>query len=72
MIGKLSLWCGEVRDGEVNYTISRILNAFYNRSSYSIMERAIGALECCKLEFYREVVAPYEEKKKELNGKVYE
>ena len=31
----------------------------------------IGALVCTILEFYRRVVAPYEDEKKEANGDVY-
>lgn len=30
-----------------------------------------GALECCKLEFYRRVAVPYEEAKIKLNGDCY-
>lgn len=30
-----------------------------------------GALECCKLEFYRRVAVPYEDRKIKLNGDVY-
>lgn len=32
---------------------------------------ALGALECCKLEFYRRVAAPYEDSKIISNGDVY-
>jgi len=32
----------------------------------------IGALEACKLEFYRRAVVPYEDKKIKENGDVYE
>jgi hypothetical protein len=31
----------------------------------------IGALECCKLELYRRMVAPYENTKIKENGDVY-
>jgi hypothetical protein len=30
-----------------------------------------GALECCKLEFYRRVAVPYEDQKIKSNGDVY-
>jgi hypothetical protein len=32
---------------------------------------AVGAIECCKLEFYRRVAVPYEERKIKTNGDVY-
>jgi hypothetical protein len=32
----------------------------------------VGALEACKLEFYRRVVTPYEENKMKENGDVYD
>lgn len=32
---------------------------------------ALGALECCKLEFYRRVAAPYEDSKIKSNGDCY-
>lgn len=32
---------------------------------------ALGALECCKLEFYRRVAVPYEDGKIKTNGDVY-
>lgn len=31
----------------------------------------LGALECCKLEFYRRVAVPYEDRKITLNGDCY-
>jgi len=31
----------------------------------------VGVLECAKMELYRRVAAPYEDKKKEENGDVY-
>jgi hypothetical protein len=38
---------------------------------YADYNAVIGALEACKLEFYRRVVSLYEDKKKEINGDVY-
>ena len=61
----------EVEDGEVNYVITRIVNAFYNRPSYKILQRGLGVLEAVKQEFYRRVVAPYEDMKRYSNGDVY-
>jgi len=31
----------------------------------------MGAIECCKLELYRKIGAPYEEIKEEENGRAY-
>lgn len=58
------------RDGCLNYTISSIINELYGRS-YVELNAAIGVLECCKLELYRRVVAPYEDTKITENGDVY-
>jgi len=61
-------------DGELNYAISRITTASLvgSRPSYESIARAIGTLEAVKLEFYRRVAVPYEEKKRSVNGDVPE
>jgi hypothetical protein len=56
-------------DGELNYIITRILKEAYPLRYFNI-NRAIGVLECCKLEYYRRVAAPYEDTKIEQNGDV--
>ena len=58
--------------GELNYLISRILHIWvhHNGLCYTTLNSAIGVLECCKQELYRQIVAPYEDKKKEENGSV--
>lgn len=58
-------------DGEVNYVVTRILARSYPPMSYFTLQRAIGLLECIKQEFYRRVVAPYEDAKKEQRGDCY-
>jgi hypothetical protein len=40
--------------------------------SYQTLNDVLGALEGCKLELYRRQVAPYEDKKIQANGDVYE
>jgi len=40
------------------------------RYSYTIMAEVISALQCSLQEFYRRVVAPYEDKKRKQNGDV--
>ncbi len=56
-------------DGELNYIITRILKEAYPLRYFNI-NRAIGVLEACKLEYYRRVAAPYEDTKIEQNGDV--
>lgn len=59
--------------GELNYLISRIVFKWVTGLgiSYSSCNVAVGVLECVKQEFYRRVVAPYEDKKKLENGDVF-
>ena len=67
-------------EGELNYVISRLCHfvigeennigeKFVNRT-YAGLNSVMGVLECVKQEFYRTVVAPYEDTKKEQNGPV--
>lgn len=65
--------------GELNYVITTVVRAYISQGAndgsynfnYQKLNDVIGALEGCKLEFYRRVVAPYEEQKAEINGDVY-
>lgn len=59
--------------GEINYQITKILNTYLQDSgvSYQTINDIIGALEGAKLEFYRRIVVPYEDKKIQENGDVY-
>jgi hypothetical protein len=57
------------RDADLNYCITRLVHALYEER-YVEYNAAIGMLECVKMELYRERVAPYEDKKKALNGDV--
>jgi hypothetical protein len=59
--------------GELNYALTRlIINYLTDKGkSYQTINDCIGALEGCKLEFYRRVVVPYEDKKIEENGDVF-
>jgi len=56
-------------DGHLNYIITKILKSIY-KPKYFNYNRAIGMLECAKLEFYRVVVAPYEDEKRKQHGDV--
>ena len=59
--------------GELNYIIARYCQEYAKShgSNYDAYNEVIGALECAKLEFYRRLVAVYEEKKMAENGDVY-
>lgn len=61
--------------GELNYTLTQVLLTYLRRQdgiwTYQDINDALGALEGAKLEFYRRVVVPYEENKREENGDVY-
>lgn len=64
--------------GELNYAITRLIDAYLARSAseagrlrYAHLNEAIGVLECAKLELYRRIAAPYEDKKIAESGDVY-
>lgn len=59
--------------GELNYMITGFCNLYLETkgTNYTVLNEIIGVLECAKLEFYRRVVTPYEEKKRKENGDVY-
>jgi hypothetical protein len=59
----------EVIDGHLNYVVTRIIKGIYPLRYYHI-NKAVGVLECIKMEFYRRVAAPYEDTKIEQNGDV--
>jgi len=56
-------------DGELNYVVSKILREIYPLRYFHI-NKAIGVLECIKLEYYRRVAAPYEDSKIEEAGDI--
>lgn len=61
--------------GDLNYaitiTLKRYLDRWQGNYSYKDLNDILGAIEGAKLEFYRRVVVPYEDKKMEQNGDVY-
>lgn len=59
--------------GELNYQIAKLVHRFINDrgGNYGAINEAIGALECCKLEVYRRIAAPYESTKLAQNGDVF-
>jgi hypothetical protein len=59
----------EEQDGAINYSVTRILKKVYPLR-YFHLNRALGVLTAIKEEFYRRVVAPYEDIKIKDNGDV--
>ena len=59
--------------GELNYLITEELTnyIFLNGESYQTFNDIIGALEGAKLEIYRRLIVPYEDRKARENGDVY-
>lgn len=55
--------------GDLNYVFTRIIVGYLDKQfNYQHINDVIGALECCKLEFYRRRVDPYENDKIRING----
>jgi hypothetical protein len=59
--------------GELNYVLTLMCQEYFqqNGGRYQQINDIIGALEGCKLEFYRRLVAEYENEKILENGDVY-
>ena len=59
--------------GELNYLITSVVDGYFQKRGgrYQQINDVIGALEGAKMEFYRRVVAPYEDGKIKDNGDVY-
>ena len=59
--------------GELNYQLTEVVCDYLHTfgRSYKTFNDIIGALESCKLEFYRRMVAPYENDAIERNGDCY-
>lgn len=58
--------------GDLNYVITRIIHDNINQTgmSYINLNTVMGVLESATQEFYRRIVAPYEDQKIESNGDV--
>jgi hypothetical protein len=60
--------------GELNYMITQLCDDYiggYPNLRYAKVNEIIGVLECAKQEFYRRVIAPYEDQKRLENGDAY-
>ena len=72
-IDKLSeklLMHGYENMGDYNYAISKLIHEYIIAIGlrYKHLNDVVGMLECCKAEFIRTVVSPYEDKKIAENG----
>ena len=59
--------------GELNYAICMMALKYLDKTkkSYQHYNDVIGVLECAKLEIYRRLVSPYEDRKIAENGDVF-
>jgi hypothetical protein len=60
--------------GQLNFAFTDLIN-FYIKDkglSYQTINDVVGALTCCKDEFYRRIAVPYEQKKIRENGDAYD
>lgn len=59
-------------EGNLNFTITSLIDDHFSRSrvNYKNINALIGMLECCKIELYRKLAAPYEDQKERENGVV--
>lgn len=59
--------------GELNYVFTLFAKQYFAQKgrNYQAINDIVGALESCKLEFYRRVAVPYEDIKIKENGDVY-
>jgi hypothetical protein len=59
--------------GDLTYALTRLIVGWFKGHGKSFLNGAIviGCIACTALEFYRRVLAPYEDKKIADNGDVY-
>jgi hypothetical protein len=70
-INDLEMYINNEKPGELCYVIYKVLNDLTKENKcFKTMSSLISEVECAKLEFYRRIVAPYEDKKIEENGDV--
>jgi len=60
--------------GDYNYVITKLIHNSIKKDGlrYKNLNNVVGMLECCKAEFIRTVVSPYEDVKIHQNGFVSE
>lgn len=59
--------------GELNYFLTRVILTYLKKKGlkYATCNDIIGALDCCKEEFRRRVIDPYEDLKRSENVDIY-
>ncbi len=59
--------------GELNFQLTTAITEYMVPKvvTYQVLNDILGALEGAKLEFYRRVVVPYENNKRDENGDMY-
>ena len=69
----IGLATGPETPGQLNWYLTQAIQYYLVRreESYADYNEVIGVLECMKMEIYRRMVAPYEDKKCKENGDVY-
>ena len=75
IIKLIKLYPIDDRDGNVNYTLTRIIMGALEPDEgwkYKNMQRVMGLLACMQQEIYRRKIAPYEDKVAKFNGDVGE
>ena len=60
--------------GELNFVLTSLCHEYlkYKGVNYKSINEVIGVLDCTKMELYRMIAAPYEDKKRLENGAVSE
>jgi len=73
MTNLLDVIDSDVEAGKINYIITKLLQKWIkNKLRYVSICLVCGTLICVLLEFYRRVAAPYEDKKIDEEGDVFE
>lgn len=60
--------------GELNYVLTRLVDDYLRARGplrYAHLNEVVGVLECAKLELYRRLAGPYEDRKRAEAGDVY-
>lgn len=59
------------KPGELNYFVSRVITEIFRKNpSYTLGNSIDGTLGCIEKEFYRRILAPYEDSKIKENGDI--
>lgn len=69
----LRLGAAPMTPGELAYVITTLCNQYVENKGlgYATLSTIVGVLESTKLEFYRRVIASYEDAKKDQNGDAF-